>query len=74
MAPHPSRYEVGCCHLFLLGEGRAWRQAPAWQNAAMAEEMTEVSRNLATEARELAEMVGRFEVSREAARDWRMAG
>jgi methyl-accepting chemotaxis protein len=40
----------------------------------MAEEMTEVSRNLATEARELAEMVGRFEVSREAARDWRMAG
>jgi len=44
------------------------------QNAAMVEEMTEVGRNLAVEARELAELVGRFEVSGEVAREWRMAG
>jgi len=45
------------------------------QNAAMVEEMTEVGRNLAVEARELAELVGRFEVAEEAAQqDWRMAG
>jgi hypothetical protein len=40
----------------------------------MVEEMTEVGRNLAVEARELAELVGRFEVSGEVAREWRMAG
>jgi methyl-accepting chemotaxis protein len=44
------------------------------QNAAMVEEMTTVGRTLATEAVELAELVGRFEVSRDEARDWRMAG
>jgi hypothetical protein len=40
----------------------------------MAEEMTEVSRNLASKARELAEMVGRFEVPGQAQNEWRMAG
>ena len=44
------------------------------QNAAMVEEMTEVGRNLAVEARELAELVGRFEVSDARAQEWRMAG
>lgn len=44
------------------------------QNAAMVEEMTEVGRNLAVEARELAEMVGRFQVSDARAQEWRMAG
>ncbi len=45
------------------------------QNAAMVEEMTEVGRSLAVEARELAELVGRFQVADERAQqDWRMAG
>lgn len=44
------------------------------QNAAMVEEMTEVGRNLAVEARELAELVGRFQVADERAQEWRMAG
>ncbi len=45
------------------------------QNAAMVEEMTEVGRNLAVEARELAEMVGRFQIDMDhSQQDWRMAG
>ncbi|MDB5642531.1 MAG: methyl-accepting chemotaxis sensory transducer [Hyphomicrobiales bacterium] len=43
------------------------------QNAALAEEMTTLGRNLAQEAQELSDLVGRFEVSEEA-REWRKAG
>jgi methyl-accepting chemotaxis protein len=45
------------------------------QNAALAEEMTSVGRNLATEAQDLSDLVGRFEITpREREREWRMAG
>lgn len=45
------------------------------QNAAMVEEMTSVSHNLAQEAEELAGLVGRFRVSdAEQGREWRKAG
>lgn len=43
------------------------------QNAALAEEMTTVGHNLAGEARELSDLVGRFELG-EGEREWRMAG
>ncbi|MDB5545664.1 MAG: methyl-accepting chemotaxis protein [Hyphomicrobiales bacterium] len=43
------------------------------QNAALAEEMTTVGRNLATEAQDLSDLVGRFEI-RQNEREWRMAG
>ncbi len=43
------------------------------QNAALAEEMTSVGRNLATEAQDLSDLVGRFEIKQNE-REWRMAG
>jgi methyl-accepting chemotaxis protein len=44
------------------------------QNAALAEDMTTLGRNLAQEAQDLSELVGRFEVTQDDEREWRMAG
>jgi methyl-accepting chemotaxis protein len=43
------------------------------QNASLAEDMTNVGRNLAVEAQDLADLVGRFEISQDQP-EWRMAG